>query len=88
MFFIAAICFLATLINFGESATINGTGLLTLTITSSLNYKNAYSLQIYLTNYYTEIRSYSDKDNSQSIKAVNLINANTQKAYLIPKAQN
>ena len=73
---------LASLINFGESATIDGTGLINVTISSSLNYNNYQTLQIYLTNYYTEIRAYSDKDLNQSIKAINLVNADSKKVYL------
>lgn len=71
-----------SILNFGKQLTVGGTGLANLTISSALNYKNSATISAYITNYFTDVKAYNDKDYLEPIQIVNVINKNTKKVHM------
>lgn len=71
----------ARLDNFGKNITLLGTGSLNILISSSLNYKNRVNLNLYVTNYYDDIKLYANKDKTEEITEVRLLNQKTTTVY-------
>ncbi len=73
---------IATAINFGESLNFIAKGYVKLTFTSPLNYKNKVEIEILITNYYTRVDAYLDKDKIQITNTITLINNKSGAIYL------
>lgn len=72
----------ARLENFGKGIKILNIGSLNIVISSSLNYKNSARLNLQITNYYDDIKLYTDKNKTEELTLVQLVNKQTTTAYL------
>lgn len=71
----------ARLENFGKNVVILNIGNFSIVISSSLNYKNKVNLSMYITNYYDDVKMYSDKALTREITEIELINKKTTIVY-------
>lgn len=71
----------ARLENFGKNITILNIGEFNIVISSSLNYKNKASLNMYITNYYDDVKMYADKALTREITEIELVNKKTTMVY-------
>ncbi|MBO7527024.1 MAG: hypothetical protein J6T74_03900, partial [Clostridia bacterium] len=73
---------LAMLKNYGRYISVNGTGVIQLKASSSLNYKAYALITIYLIEYFEEITAYLDKGMSNAVGELKLVNQNTTAVYM------
>lgn len=73
--------YLASLESFGKEINLNGVGSLDITVVSSLNYKKSATFNVYITNYYEDIKIYSSKNKVDEVGVIELLNAQTTNIY-------
>ena len=73
---------LANLKGYGDKILLNGTGLLNIKISSSLNYLSSVTLSVYISEYFTNIDIYSDKDYLNLISREKLINSKPSQIFI------
>lgn len=67
--------------NYGKNILLLGVGELTIKVSSSLNYKRFVNLNLHIENYYSNIKVYADKDKTQEITEVELVNKQTNTVF-------
>ncbi|MBE7074979.1 MAG: hypothetical protein E7376_03275 [Clostridiales bacterium] len=71
----------ATIASFGKYIKLLSTGQLNITVSSSLNYQKSVNLRLYITNYYDGIKMFTNKDKTQEVSSIELVNQKTTIIY-------